>query len=153
MISASLLCLNVEARGSEHIDAHGIVGADPALQPIELWRAALTRSGTVTVASLRSLPPGTVRIAGLTLSRQQPPTAHGTVFLGIGAAVLLLASIASSTVKGIGPFDVQMSPPVSVPGGLSVEMSVTTTPLPFSGPRRSAWRRSGDGNISVAAST
>ncbi|MFM8279015.1 MAG: DNA polymerase III subunit alpha, partial [Candidatus Limnocylindrus sp.] len=65
------------------IDAHGIVGADPALQPIELWRAALTRSGTVTVASLRSLPPGTVRIAGLTLSRQQPPTAHGTVFLAL----------------------------------------------------------------------
>lgn len=63
----------------------------------------------------------------LGLAQPAASQTHGTVFLGIGAAVLLLASIASSTVKGIGPFDVQMSPPVSVPGGLSVEMSVTNT--------------------------
>ena len=65
------------------IDAHGLVGADPAMQPIELWRAALDRTGTATVASLRSRPPGVARIAGLVLSRQQPPTAHGTVFLAL----------------------------------------------------------------------
>jgi error-prone DNA polymerase len=65
------------------IDAHGLVGADPAMQPIELWRAALERSGTATVASLRTRPPGEARIAGLVLSRQQPPTAHGTVFLAL----------------------------------------------------------------------
>jgi len=65
------------------IDAHGLVGADPATQPIELWRAALERSGTATVASLRTRPPGETRIAGLILSRQQPPTAHGTVFLAL----------------------------------------------------------------------
>ncbi|MFZ9435336.1 MAG: DNA polymerase III subunit alpha [Candidatus Limnocylindrus sp.] len=65
------------------IDAHGLVGADPAMQPIELWREALTRTGTATVASLRHCAAGPARIAGLLLSRQQPPTAHGTVFLAL----------------------------------------------------------------------
>ena len=40
-------------------------------------------TGTVTVAALRHQPPGSARIAGLLLSRQRPPTAHGTVFLAI----------------------------------------------------------------------
>jgi error-prone DNA polymerase len=65
------------------IDAHGLVGADPTMQPIELWREALTRTGTATVASLRHRAAGPARIAGLLLSRQQPPTAHGTVFLAL----------------------------------------------------------------------
>ena len=65
------------------IDAHGLVGADPRMQPIELWRDALTRTGTATVASLRHRAAGPARIAGLLLSRQQPPTAHGTVFLAL----------------------------------------------------------------------
>jgi error-prone DNA polymerase len=65
------------------IDAHGLVGADPTMQPIELWRDALTRTGTATVASLRHRAAGPARIAGLLLSRQQPPTAHGTVFLAL----------------------------------------------------------------------
>ncbi len=65
------------------IDAHGLVGADPSMQPIELWRDALTRTGTATVASLRHRAAGPARIAGLLLSRQQPPTAHGTVFLAL----------------------------------------------------------------------
>jgi error-prone DNA polymerase len=64
-------------------DAHGLVGADPKLQPIELWRERLTATGTLTVAALRHQPPGHARIAGLLLSRQRPPTAHGTVFLAI----------------------------------------------------------------------
>jgi error-prone DNA polymerase len=37
----------------------------------------------LTVAALRHQPPGHARIAGLLLSRQRPPTAHGTVFLAI----------------------------------------------------------------------
>jgi error-prone DNA polymerase len=65
------------------IDAHGLVGADPTMQPIELWRDALARTGTATVASLRQRAAGPARIAGLLLSRQQPPTAHGTVFLAL----------------------------------------------------------------------
>jgi error-prone DNA polymerase len=65
------------------IDAHGLVGADPTMQPIELWRDALTRTSTATVASLRHRAAGPARIAGLLLSRQQPPTAHGTVFLAL----------------------------------------------------------------------
>ncbi|MFM2098236.1 MAG: hypothetical protein RIT06_864 [Chloroflexota bacterium] len=65
------------------IDAHGLVGVDPAMQPITLWRDALARTGTITIAALRQRPAGAARIAGLVLSRQQPPTAHGTVFLAL----------------------------------------------------------------------
>ena len=64
-------------------ESHALVGVDPALQPIELWRPALERRGASTIAALRSQPPGEALIAGLLLSRQQPPTAHGTVFLAL----------------------------------------------------------------------
>ena len=63
----------------------------------------------------------------LGLAQPSASQTHGTVFLGIGAAVLILASLAASSVKGIGPFDVQMTPAISVPGGLSVQVSVTNT--------------------------
>jgi hypothetical protein len=63
----------------------------------------------------------------LGLAQPSASQTHGTVFLGIGVAVLLLASLAASSVKGIGPFEVQMTQPNSVPGGLSVQMSVTNT--------------------------
>ena len=43
----------------------------------------------------------------LGLTQPSASQTHGTVFLGIGAAVLILASLAASSVKGIGPFDVQ----------------------------------------------
>jgi hypothetical protein len=60
----------------------------------------------------------------LGLAQPSASQAHGTVFLGIGLAVLILASLAASSVKGIGPFEVQMSQAASVPGGLSVGISV-----------------------------
>ena len=63
----------------------------------------------------------------LGLAQPASSQAHGTVFLGIGAAVLLLASLAGSASRGIGPFTVAMSAADSVPGGLAVEISVTNT--------------------------
>ncbi|MEI6271219.1 MAG: hypothetical protein WCP38_02515 [Chloroflexota bacterium] len=60
----------------------------------------------------------------LGLAQPSASQAHGTVFLGIGLALLILASLAASSVKGIGPFEVQMSQAASVPGGLSVGISV-----------------------------
>jgi len=63
----------------------------------------------------------------LGLAQPSASQAHGTVFLGIGVAVLILASLAASSVKGIGPFEVQMSQAASVPGGLSVGISVKNT--------------------------
>ena len=63
----------------------------------------------------------------LGLAQPSASQAHGTVFLGIGAAVLLLASLAGSASRGIGPFTVSMSAADSVPGGLAVEISVTNT--------------------------
>jgi len=61
------------------------------------------------------------------LAQPSSSQAHGTVFLGIGVAVLLLASLAGSSAKGVGPFTAQISAPVSIPGGLSVEINVENT--------------------------
>lgn len=63
----------------------------------------------------------------LGLAQPSASQAHGTVFLGIGAAVLLLASLAGSASRGIGPFTASMSAAQSVPGGLAVKISVTNT--------------------------
>lgn len=63
----------------------------------------------------------------LGLAQPSASQAHGTVFLGIGAAVLLLASLAGSSSRGIGPFTASMSAAESVPGGLAVEISITNT--------------------------
>ena len=63
----------------------------------------------------------------LGLAQPASSQAHGTVFLGIGAAVLLLASLAGSSSRGIGPFTVNMGAPSSVPGGLAVSITVTNT--------------------------
>lgn len=63
----------------------------------------------------------------LGLAQPSASQAHGTVFLGIGAAVLLLASLAGSTSRGVGPFAATMSDASSVPGGLSVTITVTNT--------------------------
>ena len=63
----------------------------------------------------------------LGLAQPSSSQAHGTVFLGIGAAVLLLASLAGSSSRGIGPFTVSMGGATSVPGGLEVAITVTNT--------------------------
>ena len=63
----------------------------------------------------------------LGLAQPSASQAHGTVFLGIGAAVLLLASLAGSASRGIGPFTVTMSAADSVPGGLAVAITITNT--------------------------
>ena len=63
----------------------------------------------------------------LGLAQPSASQTHGTVFLGIGAAVLLLASLAGSSSRGIGPFTATMSAGSSVPGGLAVAITVTNT--------------------------
>ncbi len=63
----------------------------------------------------------------LGLAQPSASQSHGTVFLGIGAAVLLLAALAGSSSRGIGPFTSAMSAGSSVPGGLAVTITVTNT--------------------------
>jgi hypothetical protein len=63
----------------------------------------------------------------LGLAQPSASQSHGTVFLGIGAAVLLLAALAGSSSRGIGPFTATMSAGSSVPGGLSVAITITNT--------------------------
>jgi hypothetical protein len=61
------------------------------------------------------------------LGLQQPAAsqAHGTVFLGIGLAVLLLAVLANLAVSGVGPFDARIASVVSDPPGINVTLTVT----------------------------
>lgn len=64
-------------------DAYAVVGLDPKRQVVELFRPALDRLGVVRAAALGERPMGTVRIAGLVVTRQHPMTAKGTVFLAL----------------------------------------------------------------------
>ncbi len=51
--------------------------------------------------------------------------AHGTVFLGIGLAVILMAVVARLALMGIGPFTSSVAAVVADPAGLRVTISVT----------------------------
>ena len=61
----------------------------------------------------------------LGLAQPSASQAHGTVFLGIGAAVLALAALAGASSKGVGPFVGSISAGSAVPGGLAVSVTVT----------------------------
>ena len=50
---------------------------------------------------------------------------HGTVFVGIGLAVVALALIAQLVVSGIGPFPAQVSAVHAAADGLAVELTIT----------------------------
>jgi hypothetical protein len=63
----------------------------------------------------------------LGLAQPSPSQTHGTVFLGIGAAVLLLAALAGAAAKGVGPFTASISDGRSVPGGLAVQIDIENT--------------------------
>lgn len=64
-------------------DAYAVTGLDARRQVVELFRPALDRLGALPVAALGARPPGTVRVAGLVVTRQHPMTARGTVFLAL----------------------------------------------------------------------
>jgi hypothetical protein len=51
--------------------------------------------------------------------------AHGTVFVGIGIAVVLMAVVARLIIANMGPFASSVAGVVADPGGLKVTVSVT----------------------------
>jgi predicted nucleic acid-binding Zn ribbon protein len=53
--------------------------------------------------------------------------AHGTVFLAIGVAVVVLAVLARLALTNVGPFTSQITDVQSVPTGLQVTISITNT--------------------------
>ena len=53
--------------------------------------------------------------------------AHGTVFVGIVAAVLIMAAVARLSIGGIGPFRSEVTSVVADPAGLRVTVSVTNS--------------------------
>jgi hypothetical protein len=63
----------------------------------------------------------------LGLKEPAPSQAHATVFIGIIAAVVLLAVVARLTLTGVGPFDGTITDVSAAPGGLRVFLTVTNT--------------------------
>lgn len=53
--------------------------------------------------------------------------AHGTVFVGIVVAVLIMAAVARLSISGIGPFRSEVTNVVADPAGLKVTVSVTNS--------------------------
>jgi hypothetical protein len=51
--------------------------------------------------------------------------AHGTVFVGIVIAVVIMAVVARLTIAGIGPFQSTVTNVVADPAGLKVTVSIT----------------------------
>ncbi len=51
--------------------------------------------------------------------------AHGTVFLGIGMAVVLMAVVAHLAISGVGPFTSSVAGVAADPAGLRVTITVT----------------------------
>jgi hypothetical protein len=61
------------------------------------------------------------------LAQPSATQVHGTAFLGVAIAVVLLAVIARLSVQGIGPFDAQVSAVAASGDGLAVTLQVTNT--------------------------
>jgi hypothetical protein len=61
------------------------------------------------------------------LAQPSASQVHGTAFVGVAIAVVLLAVIARLSVSGIGPFDAQVSAVTGSGDGLAVTLLVTNT--------------------------
>jgi ribosomal protein L40E len=61
----------------------------------------------------------------LGLSAPAASQAHGTVFIGIVLAVILLAFLARLAVAGVGPFRSEVTAVVATPEGLAVTIALT----------------------------
>jgi error-prone DNA polymerase len=61
-----------------------LLGLSPDDHPLRLWRARLRAQGVLSAAELATLPAGrVVKVAGLVIVRQAPPTAKGHLFVTI----------------------------------------------------------------------
>jgi len=59
-----------------------LLGLSPDDHPLRLWRAKLRAQGVLSAAELAAQPTGKlVKVAGMVIVRQAPPTAHGHLFL------------------------------------------------------------------------
>ncbi|MBM3123313.1 MAG: error-prone DNA polymerase, partial [Chloroflexi bacterium] len=59
-----------------------LMGLSPDDHPLRLWRARLRSQGVLSAAELLARPADSlVKVAGLVIVRQAPPTAHGHLFL------------------------------------------------------------------------
>jgi predicted nucleic acid-binding Zn ribbon protein len=61
----------------------------------------------------------------LGLKAPSPSQAHGTVFIGIAVAVVIMAVLARVAVSGIGPFQTEVTGIAADPGGLRISITVT----------------------------
>ncbi len=59
-----------------------LLGLSPEDHPLRLWRARLRGQGVLTAAELTTQPTGKlIKVAGLVVVRQAPPTAKGHLFI------------------------------------------------------------------------
>ncbi len=61
----------------------------------------------------------------LELAQPSASQVHGTAFLGVGIAVVLLAVLANLALAGVGPFRASVASVVADPPGLNVTLTVT----------------------------
>ncbi|HEY7522220.1 MAG TPA: hypothetical protein VH720_01005 [Candidatus Limnocylindrales bacterium] len=63
----------------------------------------------------------------LGLSQPASSQVHGTVFVAVGLAIVVLAVLARLAVSGIGPFPATVGDVVPSAGGLTITLSVTNS--------------------------
>lgn len=100
------------------------MGLSPAHHLLEFHRAALEREGVVTAADLSDMRGGYVRVAGMVVCRQQPPTAKGHVFLTIEDETGLINVILRPQVYERYRAHVRRSPLLVIDGRLDTESGI-----------------------------
>ncbi len=105
-------------------EEYGLMGLSPAHHLLEFHRAALEREGVVTAADLSDMRGGYVRVAGMVVCRQQPPTAKGHVFLTIEDETGLINVILRPQVYERYRAHVRRSPLLVIDGRLDTESGI-----------------------------
>lgn len=116
-------------------EEYGLMGLSPTHQLLEFHRRALEREGVTTAEELRDRVSGSVRVAGMVVCRQQPPTAKGHVFLTLEDETGLVNVILRPKVyERYRPY-VRRSPLLLIEGKLETDRGVqsvlVTTVLPW----------------------
>ncbi len=119
-------------------EEYGLMGLSPAHQLLEFHRDALELQGVVTAQEVRELRGGEVRVAGMVVCRQQPPTAKSHVFLTLEDETGLVNVILRPKVFERYRQYVRHSPLLLITGKLqtdrSVQSVIATSVAPWSTP-------------------
>ena len=129
-----------------------LMGLSPAYQLLEFHRREMERAGVITAEELRQMSSGWVRVGGMVVCRQQPPTAKSHVFLTLEDETGLVNVILRPKVFERYRQYVRRHPLLIVDGILQTESGVqsvlATSVAPWREPPDSAPRAAGlPGNL------